>query len=135
MPDALAFGVTAKIIQSFVPQTLADSIWNAIIDSISNAAGGIISDEVSKKIDLLRSDRRLRQKIEHALQQAVETWAHEYEDRGFVVAVQNTPSSATSFQFSRPFLLPPLRRFEMNPANHLKSFFRMWSAGPMPGMR
>jgi hypothetical protein len=60
---------------------------SGIIDIITNTAGGVLSEEISIKIQGFRTDARLRDNTEAALKDAVEHWVNTYPDWGLVSAL------------------------------------------------
>ncbi len=70
--------IVVKIVQSVAKASLVESIRDGVVDFLVDQAKDLGKGEISKRIEGLRSDAKMRKEIQEAARRAAERWARIY---------------------------------------------------------
>ena len=109
-------GITIKIIQMIAQPSLVDSIRDGVLTIMSDIVKGVASEDVSKKIDGLRSDGRLQKQLQTALETAVQRWIENDSDPELLSAVAKNTRFTDLASVKKAIRTAAMRPFDPAPA-------------------
>ncbi|MEI7989797.1 MAG: SUMF1/EgtB/PvdO family nonheme iron enzyme [Chloroflexota bacterium] len=116
-------GITVEIIKMVAQPSLVDSIRDGVLTTMSDIVKGVASEEVSKKIDSLRSDGRLKKQLQDALETAVQRWIEKNSDPDLLSAVAKNTRFTDLASVKNALRTAAMRPFDSTPAVILSDEF------------
>src|SRR5688572_19713479 len=103
-------GVISGFIGTIGKSSLVNTLRDGAVDFLADKAKGIAGDEITNKIETLRSDAKLNRQIQKALERAAQRWAEDSPDDELVSAV----AKSTTFS-DLPSIQKAVREIAQNP--------------------